>query len=462
VRRLSAVAAALLVQTSLLYGDSGVLADRDQRWFSSQRILDLQLDAPLYELFAGSQGDSDYEVIGRLSYLDPATRRRVEIPGVQVSTRGHTSRAAGECDFPKLKLAFKQGVPDDSLFAGTGTLKLGTHCADRPDEPLSAKFGRLANEKAPYRESLVYQLLHAAGVPTLQARPARLTYVFTDAAAPGQPPVVRNALLLEDDKEAMQRLNATIKLSEDRFDTARSTFDEADTARLALAQAMVGNFDWCLRFFSGDHYRCNDRHPLWNILGLAREDGGTVPLIYDFDLAGIIVGRHVWFPEVFDDSFLPSGSRIEIGMLAQLQRARSLFGRDRLDRTRAQFVERRAALYQAVAASAVDEDGRALAIAHLDTFFALIERDDQFYRPVITGDNVAAYLDPQRSQPACGDRSNIPPGTPVGPTLATAGEMIQVRLLDAMWYWTPPHRCDAVHQEPVWVPRSAVLAGGGG
>jgi hypothetical protein len=458
--RASAVVLALLLQSSLVLGDGHQKRSQEGDWSSSQQVLDLRLEAPLRELFAKSQDHAGYEVIGRLSYLDPATRRQVEIEGVQISTRGHTSREANECDFPKLKLTFKPAGPEGSILSGTGSLKLGTHCADRPDEPLTPKFGRLANEKAPYREALVYQLLHAAGIPTLQARPARITYAFTDTDAPesGQPPLVRNALLLEDDKEAMSRLGATSRLTEDRFDTARSTFDETDTARLSFAQAMVGNFDWCLRVDEGDHYRCNDRHPLWNILGLGREDGWTAPLIYDFDLAGIVAGRHGWFTEMFDESFLPSGSRLEIAMLAQLQRTRSLFSRPRLDSTRQYFRQRKGALYRAVEDSTADGEGKALAATHLDTFFALIESDDQFYRPVIAGDNVQAHPDSRTSEPVCGDRNTIPAGTPVTAPLDSEGDMIRVRLLDVMWHWTPEQRCDAIHREPVWIPRSAVTS----
>jgi hypothetical protein len=458
VYRLSAVAAALFLQSSLVFGHNSQTPAQEADWASSQRILDLRLDAPFRELLARSQDDPDYEVAGRLSYLDPATGQQIEIQGVEVSTRGHTSRDPNECDFPKLKLKFEEAPLAGSIFAGIGSIKLGTHCADRPDEPLSPKFGRLANEKAPHREALVYQLLHAAAIPALQARPARITYTFTDAPDSGQQSMVRNALLLEDDKEVTKRLGATIRLDEERFSNARSTFNEADTARLSFAQAMVGNFDWCLRFYDGDHYRCNDRHPLWNILGLGREDGWTAPVIYDFDLAGIVVGRHVWFTEIFDDSFVPSGSRIEIAMLAQLQRARSLFDRGRLDSTRQYFLQRRDALYKAVADSTADAQGKSLATTHLDTFFALIGSDEQFYRPVIFGEQVEARADSRTSQPVCGERNTIPVGTPVTAPLEADGNMIRVRLLDVMWHWTPERRCDAIHREPVWVPRSAVTS----
>jgi hypothetical protein len=453
VRRKLLVALAVTLSVSL-----GRTSNGDPRWFSSNTIREFQLEAPYDDLFRGARAEPDYEVTGRLSYLDPVSGRRIYVSGVKVATRGGTSRQPGECDFPKLKLAFTEGATAGSIFTGTATLKLGTHCADRPDQQLTEEFGRLANEKAPHREALVYALLDAVEAPTLRARAARMSYVFTDAPASRQAPLVRNVLLLEDDDEAIKRFGATTRLTEDRFDTARSTFKETDVARLAFAEAMVGNFDWCLRFFAGDRYRCDDTHPLWNILGLARDDGSTLPVIYDFDLSGIVVGRHIWFPQVFDESFLPSGSRIEIEVLAQLQRTRSLFGRGLLDETRAAFMRRRNAAYRAVIESVADEEGRALANAYLDAFFTLIAKDATFYQDVIATGSVQAHLDSGGTEPACGDNSAIPVGTPVTAPLAREGEMALVRVLDALWHWTPPQLCDAIHRQPVWVPRSAVTS----
>jgi hypothetical protein len=425
-------------------------------WSSGKQLLALELDAPFSELLKKAGADPDYAVTGRLTYRETGSSPPVQIPGVQVSTRGHTSKEPGECDFPKLRLRFTGAAADGSLFAGTRALKVGTHCADRPDQPLTPKFGRLANQKSPHREALVYALLDAAEVPTLRSRPVRISYTFTDLTAPGQPPLVRNALLLEDDGDAMERLGTTDELTEDRFDTALSTFDTDAVARLTFAQAMIGNFDWCLRFYPGDRYRCDDRHPLWNVLGLAHRAGWALPLIYDFDLSGIVVEQHVWFGEVFAERFAPGRSRIEIEAIAQLQRTRSLFDRVTLDRTRRWFLRHQDAVYRAISESAADDRGRALATAHLDAFFDAIRSDRRFYRPVVAVGNVPAHLDSALTQAACGDRSTIPIGTPVGDPLAEHGGLVQVRVLDALWNWTPPQRCDAIHQQPVWIPRAAI------
>ena len=283
-----------------------------------------------------------------------------------------------------------------------------------------------------------------------------MTYVFTDGAGRRNASLIRNALLVEDDDEARKRLGATVQLTEDRFDTARSTFTEADSARLAFAQAMIGNFDWCLRFYAGDQDPADDFHPLWNVLGFAHDDGWALPIIYDFDLSGIVVGEHNWFDKVFSRSFVASGSRVEVGVMAQLQRTRSLFGRERLDSTRTEFLQHREAAYRAIGDSPADVRGRALATAHLDAFFAMIASDQRFYMPVVVGDNVEAFLTSAATQKACGARSAVPAGTLASAPIEREGNMVRVRLLDVLWHWAPPRPCDLIHRQPVWLARSAI------
>lgn len=418
-----------------------------------QGMVELTLAAPLQELFDHA-AEEDYKVVGRMSYADPVAGRTVTLDGVTVTLRGNTSRRSSECEFPKLKIAFEALPRDGTAVERLGAVKLGTHCDDRSDADLTPKYGRLANERAPHREALVYAMLRAAGVPTLRARAARVTYVRTDAA--GSPPLVRNALLLEDDDDARTRLDAVTDIEEQAFTSARDRFAAPDTARLTFAQALIGNFDWCLRLFPGDIYRCNERRPLWNVLALVRSDQSVLPLIYDFDLSGLVVGRHVWFDQVFDASFVPSGSAADAEVLAQLQRTRSLFPRELLDATRRAFLDTRAAVYEAIEQATVDAQGRLQARRYADSFYRVIEDDGRFYMPVIVEGGVRPSLDAEGTRPACADGPPAPAGTPVSEPLERRGDMVRVRLLDALWQWTGATRCDPAHREPVWIPAHAI------
>lgn len=406
--------------------------------FSSTDPLAITLEAPLRELFAKDE-DVNFSVPGVVSYKDPSSGAEAKREA-QVSVRGHTSRRETECTFPKLKLKFKEG----------DVLKIGTHCGEASDEALSPKYGRLANEKSPHREALVYRLLHAAGVPALRARPAVVTYVEN-----GQPTLTRKALLVEDDDEAKKRVGGTSEIPMEAFGSVTTRGAGADAGRLAFGEAMVGNFDWCLKFAPDDIYRCNERKPLWNVLAFDRGDGKAALLGKDFDLAGMVAGRHGWFKKIFNPAFVPSRSEIEIEVLSQVQRTRSLFPRAEVDALRQSFIERKPAIYEALQKAEVDPKGREIARAYLDAFFAAIADDRSYYRPVVAKSDVRVYRDAGGTTEACRPGDLVRPGTPVN-ELQRSGTMSQVVILDALWRWTAEERCETVQTSPVWVPTDAI------
>jgi hypothetical protein len=427
--------------------------------FSTDVPLTLQLKAPFNDLFLHARADDEYAVAGVLSYTDEGGGGK-PIGRVKVSLRGNTSKRETECPFPKLKLHFDE-PPGDPAFAGLSTVKIGTHCGESDDADLTARFGRVANEHSPLRESFVYRLLGALDVPTLKARTARIAYVYTDAQRSGGPdrsqPLVRNAMIVEDNDDAKERLGADREIEESEFTTAAEQFTPEDTARLTFAEALIGNFDWCLKFTANDTYRCDARHPLWNILALEK-DARTVPLIYDFDVSGMVTGGHPWFPDVFNEAFVASRSHAEVEVLAQLQRTRSLFPRDVLDAARKRFAERNDAAYQAFERAQLDPNGRREIKTYMDAFFNAMRSDEAFYRPVVVAKNTTAYTSADRAAAACPDRTEVPVGTPVSEPVDASNGMMQVVLLDALWHWAPPVKCPTIHKSAVWIDEKSIGA----
>jgi hypothetical protein len=431
----------------------GLDLDQVRSILSEPTVARVTIEAPMGELLAHAGSADDVHVMGRVT-LDDGDRSAT-LDSVRISLRGHTSRRTSECDFPKLKLEFARSNRSGTPFERVAAIKVGTHCGDRPDSALTSRYGRLANEHEPWRESLVYAVLRAAGATTLLARPARITYVDTEGA---RPPLERNGMLLEDDGEAARRLDAGRIIDEGSFETAESQFSEPDTARLLFAEAMIGNFDWCLRMTKNDTYRCDGRHPLWNVLAMQRTSAPAIPLIYDFDLAGAVVGRHVWFDQVFDRSFSVPPSSISVEVQSQVQRTRSVFPRSTLDATRAAFMRARETVLDQIERAPVDDEGRRFAREYVTAFYDAIS-DEAFYRPVVVGDGHEAYADAGRIQPACGGaRTVVPAGTPVGAALESRGGMVRVRVLDALWRWTADSRCDRIHRESIWIDASAIDA----
>jgi hypothetical protein len=409
---------------------------------SGNGVISLRLEAPIDELLAKGVEDEKFSVTSTLSYKDPKSGADVVVPGVAVSVRGNTSKRETECTFPKLKLKL----------AGSRSIKIGSHCGDATDDALSPKYGRLQNEKSPHREALVYQLLRAADVPVLNARPARITYVEKGKGAP----LERNALLLEDDDDAMKRLNGTAELPMATFGTVDARQATADAVRIAFGEALIGNFDWHLKMSPADTgYRGTDEKPLWNVLAFDAGGGKARLVMKDFDLAGMVVGRHGWFDKVWNKAFVPSKSEVEIEVLSQVQRTRSLFPRAILDAERRHFVERKPALYTALDGATVDPKGRELARAYLDSFYSAIADDAAFYRPVVARADVRVFLDAPGTKEACNPNDVMRPGTPVN-ELQKSGTMSQVVVLDAHWRWGSKHECNGVQDGPVWIPSDAI------
>jgi hypothetical protein len=427
--------------------------------FSSYEVVPLRLNAPFNELFERARANPDYTVTGTLAFGDAGRDKTIE--GVSIGLRGHTSLSETECTFPKLKVQLPRGaVIDGSPLAGLSSLKIGTHCGESSDGSVSAKYGRLPNEQSPYREAFVYRLLDAVGVPSLKARPARITYVYNDAKPRQTPdqqqPIVRNALLLENTEEAVKRLGAAREISEIAFTNAHDQFSASDTAVLAFGDAMIGNFDWCLKMRAHDSYRCNVRHPLWNIVAAAGSDGHARPIMYDFDVAGMVAGDHRWFKDVYNDAFVASRSHAAIEVLGQVQRTRTLFGRTDLDAARAHFMQKKADAYSALAAATVDPAGKQRIQEYLDSFFDAIGPDESFYRPVVVGRGAMPYADASRASVVCTSGGAIPIGTPVSDPQQKNGQMMQVVLLDVLWHWAPPATCPAIHEGAAWIDASTV------
>jgi len=402
-------------------------------------IVQLTLEAPLQQLFERGQSDETVKVPGTLTYKDAKTGETMALRDVEISMRGHSSRRETECTFPKLKLKMK----------GRGSLKIGTHCGEEAGEKLSTKYGRLANEGSPRREALVYRLLEAAAVPTLRTRPARITYIDG-----GRAPLVRNALLVEDDDEAMQRYRGTKEIPMESFGNVRSRRAAADGARIAFGEAMIGNFDWCLKYSPDDVYRCDEAKPLWNVLAFDRGNGTVGLVAKDFDLAGAVVGSHPWFGKVFNPAFVPSKSQTDTEVVAQVQRTRSLFPRAVIDAERRHFIDRKGPVYAALDTIDVDAHGRALAREYLDAFYAAVA-DDRYYRTVVKTADVQVYTDAARGAEACGKGDVLREGTPVN-VVSQSGEMSQVAVLDALWRWADRDPCPAVVNGPVWIRSAAI------
>jgi len=248
----------------------------------------------------------------------------------------------------------------------------------------------------------------------------------------------------------MARLGAT---ELEHFENAAHDFTADDTIRLLFAEAMIGNFDWCLKYSAESTYQCTAKERLYNLIALKRADGSAFPLMYDFDLAGAVTGGNSWLSKVYSDEFAPGESRRRVEVTGQVERSRSLFPRSQIDGARNRFLQRKDLAYETLVASRLDATGNQIGREYLDAFFQLMTDDDAFYTAVVTTAGTTGWTRAMHGQPVCPADNDIPAGTPVGVPVARAGAMIQAPLLDVLWKWYD--RCPAT-RKPVWLPSSAV------
>jgi len=435
IRGAAAAAVIALLVAPLQGSDSG--------FFDDPSVATFTIEAPLQTLFDRGVKDESFEVPGRI-----AVAGATDAIDAAVTVRGNTSRT--ECPFPKLKLKLKG---DTGFFAGLHGVKINTHCGEAPGDELTKRFGRLANEKSPWREAVAYRIAEAAGARTPRTRLARITYVDTTSPSSAAKRLTRNALVIEDDDDLRKRFGATAEITPAEFTNAQELFTPIDVARVAFTQALIGNFDWCLMMAPGDRYRCDARRKLWNMSAL-RTPSGAIPIVEDFDLTGPVTGPHIWFDHAFPRGF--AASDIDTEVIAQVQRTRTLFNRPMLDRMRQDFIARRERIISAIDRGAVDPRGSELAHAYVDAFYRAMP-DADFYRPVVAQPGVRIFTTANGSTEACGAGDTIPPGTPLKELRRENGRA-EVQLLDALWKWAPPTECVPVHQSPVWIDPSSISA----
>ena len=113
------------------------------------------------------------------------------------------------------------------------------------------------------------------------------------------------------------------------------------------------------------------------------------------------------------------------------------------------------AAYQALDEATMDPEGKESIKGYMDAFFAAIETDDGFYRPVVIDAKTRLFADAAATRPVCNGDLALR-GMPVSAPLETSGGMIRVVVLDALWQWGTAHPCDVIRTGPVWIASTAV------
>lgn len=181
--------------------------------------------------------------------------KTVSVPG-QIRTRGLWRLK--NCDFPPLRLNFRNEDTKGTVLKGIDKPKLVNYCRDNDQFE-----NYITQELQLYR---IYSLLTPA---SHRARLLRMTYV--DSAS-GKTHARRVAILLEEPEALAARLGGPL------VEQTGATADHLDGYHDALAglfHYFIGNTDW-------------STWGLHNMELVGEEDGDFIPVPYDFDFSGVI------------------------------------------------------------------------------------------------------------------------------------------------------------------------------
>jgi hypothetical protein len=226
--------------------------------FSSQETLTLRLEAPFATVRRGGT-DPQYQP-ARMAYTAPSGE--TVTTDLRVRVRGKSRRAL--CSFPPLLLNFRTRDLAGTLFEAQDRLKLVTHCEPRD-----------GNAQYLFLEYLAYRVLNLLTDDSLRVRPVAVTYFDTER----ERETIGPGILLEDEEQFAARRGLQT-VAEERLTRAR--YDQDLLVLMETFQYFIGNTDWSAVAGPAGEACCH------NVVPLARADGVLVPVVYDFDSAGIV------------------------------------------------------------------------------------------------------------------------------------------------------------------------------
>jgi len=319
--------------------DKSDKADKSEpeRLFRSREPLEMTLRAPFGELFKDRDTLQAKPMLGSIEFVDE--KKGPTKLAVTLETRGHFRLRRMTCSFAPLKVIFDREAAKGTVFAGQGSLKLGTHCqgAERYEQNLLV-------------EESIYRMYNALTPMSHRTRLAKIRYVpETDTTKF----TIKYGYFLEDDDEMAKRNAGKVLMQQGGH---FGDMDEAQMDLVGLFEYMIGNTDWSV-------------FAIHNIRILQLENNAMYyPVAYDFDFSGLVNA-----PYAGPDARLPIKSvreRLYRGpcrKLNQITPALEL------------FTIKRDSMYAALKSSTALEPGRLKeATDYLDGFFNRIKNPKDF------------------------------------------------------------------------------------
>jgi hypothetical protein len=234
----------------------------------SDDVLTFTIRAPLRTITRDRSKDSE-EHPGTLILTQPDGEPLTL--DVQIRTRGNSRLRSNICNFPPLRLNFRQSQVDNTVFEGQDRIKLVTHCQDSRDE----------YEQYILHEHVIYQLYNLFAERSFRVRLARITYEDTDG---DRDTLTKYAFFIEPEEQMAARNGSEVL---DVKSVRPPYLDPQPTNVLEVFQYMIANVDWSTFAYDRGKDAC-----CHNTVPIRAATGPVYSVPYDFDLSGIIMTRY--------------------------------------------------------------------------------------------------------------------------------------------------------------------------
>jgi hypothetical protein len=200
---------------------------------------------------------------------------------IELSARGHFRSTAKACVFPPHLLKFDKASAHGTLFSGQHKLKLTTYCRPQADYAQHIVL-----------EYLAYRLFNLMTPMSFRVRAADVTYRNSETDVG----VTRFGFLVEDIDDLAERNDAE-RLKAASHQVAATQLDAHATARAALFEYLISNFDW--EFLAGPAGTdcCHNSRLVAARDATPANASHVTPVPYDYDMSGLVDSPYATPPE---------------------------------------------------------------------------------------------------------------------------------------------------------------------
>lgn len=326
---------------------TAALASNAPPLFANRWIIEASIEAPFKKIMGARPEENEYA--GLLTYTDPAgLQRKLDI---KLRVRGNYRKRKDICHFAPLRLNFRKKQVGDSEFAGQDKLKLVTHC-----DNYSGKY-----EQYILKEYLSYRFLEELTENAFHTRLLRITYLDSDGKSK---PRTKYAFLIEHRKQLADRLGASVT---DVEFIKLDQLDPTQTNLVSVFSYFVGNTDFsAIRGTNGEPC-CH------NVTLLKQESGLFLPVLYDFDLSGMV-----------DAAYATPNPKLPIASVSKRLYRGWCQNNQRLDNTFKLFHDKRDNIEALITSlGGISNNSRKKMARYIDSFYKTLAKDTRIERSFI-------------------------------------------------------------------------------